>query len=698
MELINFRQFYGHNRIDFADGRHGRNVTVFHGYNGAGKTALLNAFVWCLYGETTPDLEEPGKLENEKAISEAPAGSDLEVKVKLVFEEHSKKYVAQRWRKSTRTGEARSVKLRESELSLMCLDHDGQLVQTDHTQELQQLRLERILPKELYPFFFFNGERVERLARKEAYTSVEHGVKTLLDIEIYERGARHLGKDVSSMLSEELKKMGSNEIQELIQRETSISEDQEETLKEIDEMKANLEAIHDEISQLEHKQAQIANLAELTRKREDLRDKRTLVLDQVQRVESNLAHAVSKDGYLAFATRAFDATSELVEDARERGELPARIKPRFVDDLLEGGRCICGRPLIDGEAPHQHLVEWKKETGVAYLEEAIAHTAADVDNMSKRREDYFESIRRTMEGLEEAQSQLKRIEKDLALIDEQVDEDSQEHEQAARIADQLKQLNRDSVIVQSKIEDRKEHFEGLKKQMAEVKKLIKEQKQQDRNARLIQHQKDVVERLASVLRQVAEIKKDDVRQSLDTQIKDIWRDAAIKDYTASINKQYKLILTKRVNGVEQPVTGASTGEKQVLALSFVASLVKKLNDNYKEASERPQAMAGLPSGSQHPLIMDSPFGSLEDDYREKVARWLPNLANQVVIMVSKTQWRNEVERTVESRIGKQYILELHTSKENAGRNITLRGQPHPYVVQDNDPAEHTRIVPVEREM
>ncbi|PLO83493.1 hypothetical protein CWN03_20360, partial [Klebsiella quasipneumoniae] len=55
LEINNFRQFYGKQSIDFAvDPEHG--VTLIHGENNGGKTALLNALRWCLYEETTENL------------------------------------------------------------------------------------------------------------------------------------------------------------------------------------------------------------------------------------------------------------------------------------------------------------------------------------------------------------------------------------------------------------------------------------------------------------------------------------------------------------------------------------------------------------------------------------------------------------------------------------------------------------------
>lgn len=57
LQLENFRQFFGTQSLEFAS-KPDRNVTLIHGFNGAGKTALLNAFIWCLYGKTTPDFED----------------------------------------------------------------------------------------------------------------------------------------------------------------------------------------------------------------------------------------------------------------------------------------------------------------------------------------------------------------------------------------------------------------------------------------------------------------------------------------------------------------------------------------------------------------------------------------------------------------------------------------------------------------
>jgi len=49
IKLKNFRQYYGEQLITFSCDSH-RNVTVFLGDNTSGKTTLVQAFIWALYG------------------------------------------------------------------------------------------------------------------------------------------------------------------------------------------------------------------------------------------------------------------------------------------------------------------------------------------------------------------------------------------------------------------------------------------------------------------------------------------------------------------------------------------------------------------------------------------------------------------------------------------------------------------------
>ena len=103
-----------------------------------------------------------------------------------------------------------------------------------------------------------------------------------------------------------------------------------------------------------------------------------------------------------------------------------------------------------------------------------------------------------------------------------------------------------------------------------------------------------------------------------------------------------------------------------------------------------------PDGGNYPMVMDSPFGSLDETYRRQVARSLPTLANQLVVLVSKTQWRGEVAEEMADYIGRQYVLVYNSPKPDVEADaIALNGEPYPLVRFSPNEFEYTEIIEVE---
>lgn len=683
LALQNFRQFYGEQSCEFATGDDpSRVVTVFHGYNGAGKTALLNALVWCLYGTTTPDFQAPDKLENEGAIAEAPIGSEITVAVSLVFDRPDGQYRVRRARVSVKEG-ATQIRQKSQTLDLFRTDETGELKPVEDNDVKRQKRISQFLPNTLYPFFFFNGERVERIANEDAYNSVEAGVKTLLDIAIFERGEKHLRTQVERELTAALQQLGDAELVKVAKELEELEKAGEVIADRAQLHLKNLQALSIEISDIESKQEKIQHLADLTKDRDRLRaDEERNGLEILEAKKRFLA-ALSKSGYLAFSEGILASTETLIADARRRGDIPAKIKPQFVDDLLAAKECICGTVIVEGTKEHARLLSWRDQTGLADLEEHISSTSASIGRLRERRDDYREASSQFSKDMQSLLSSRKSIRSDLAVIEEKLG-DPAHGEDAARLQETLKRLQRQREDTKAEIIVCQRDASNNEEKQAELKRKIRTLQTQNERAALVKRQLEAIDHVADALASLTRIQKEDVRRALDESIRLIWDDAAIKQYEASVTEDYRLLLSKQVGGTQVPVIGASTGEKQVLALSFVGSLVKKARENFGQSY-------GVQVGGYYPLVMDSPFGSLEDDYRAKVAEWVPKLADQIVVLVSRSQWRSEVENAMKGRIGKEFILELHTAKEGANRDIEIHGVKHPYVVSSLDPIEKTII-------
>ncbi len=171
-------------------------------------------------------------------------------------------------------------------------------------------------------------------------------------------------------------------------------------------------------------------------------------------------------------------------------------------------------------------------------------------------------------------------------------------------------------------------------------------------------------------------------------MREIFDSISFTPYIPQLSPNYELTLIEQTSGKPLKVA-ASTGENQILSLSFVGAII----DRVREWSQRNTLMG--PDSSTFPIVMDSPFGSLDRIYRKQVAKVIPQLANQLVILVTKTQWRQEVEAEMANLVDRQYVLIYHSPKPDCQKDwLKLYGTNYPLVCQSENQFEYTEIISV----
>ena len=73
IKLTNFRQFRGEQTFDLRSDAL-KPVSLLFGANGAGKTAVLNAFTWALYDLLSDDVEEQNRMVTDSVWRLLPMG------------------------------------------------------------------------------------------------------------------------------------------------------------------------------------------------------------------------------------------------------------------------------------------------------------------------------------------------------------------------------------------------------------------------------------------------------------------------------------------------------------------------------------------------------------------------------------------------------------------------------------------------
>ena len=200
ISLTNFRQFKGTQTFGL-DPVGDRSTVVLFGANGSGKTTLLNAFTWVLYGRLSDDVEVQERMITDVVWRHAPIGSMIEIAVELEFEHQARRYRVRRLAVARKESDDQPAL--SPTVSLWVTEPDG----SSSEMPAPQQNIDLILPPRLSRFFFFNGERIEKLAKRGAYSEVREDIKTLLGIAQVERSLDHLPK-VERKLGADVRKHG----------------------------------------------------------------------------------------------------------------------------------------------------------------------------------------------------------------------------------------------------------------------------------------------------------------------------------------------------------------------------------------------------------------------------------------------------------------------------------------------------------
>ncbi len=686
LKLTNFRQFPGEQNLLFST-EAGKNVTVIHGFNGAGKTTLLNAFTWALYGICTPDFEHPDKLETESAFSALAPDDVMDVAVKLVFEEShtgsKRKFLAERRMQVRKNNDGTRTILREPTLSVHSVEEDGSTQESGNPQDT----IDAILPQELCPFFFFNGEHIHELARPEAYERIDSAVRTLLDLTPIERAIQHLSGKITGDLTNEVAIHAAADIQEAKKELDQLEQEETRLNGKASQLKRNLEALETEKEAIDSKLALIPEVKGLKLQRDEMDNRRKAVVQNLQDLRTELAKNISRHGYSLLAPRIFQEAARVLDEARTKGQLPGPIKRQFVDDLLARHECICLRPLEDGADARKAVEEWRSQTHTDELEALAGVTSAGVSALRSRSDQCRSDIR-------DCVSRKDELQRNLQFVREQLDDISNKilSQQSSEDPDKLEARRREieDQITTVKLERSQGDTElkGIADKIREAKRKIEQCQIADQAGLLAQRRLAAVSHVRDALGQILDYRYRDIYADLAKRLEEVWSSISIKNYSARLSSDFRLQLTKMIGTRQEPVIGASTGEKQVLCLAFVAAL----GDKARSTHESQQDGQALFKGGLYPIVIDSGFGTLEIDYRRDVTRWITSLAPQLIIMVSESQWRKEVEEEMSRSIGKEYVLKYETPKQKS-RMISLGGREYPYVVQSDD--GHERAVFVE---
>lgn len=685
MVIKDFRPFYGTQELSFSHGKN-RNVTVVHAENGLGKTALLNALLWALYGKDglTEDVEQPDRIINEVAAANGKdSPTDTYAEVIVFFDHDDDEFILRR--KLTLANQTADASKTELRLEFI---RGGQTYTEKGTPTEVQNRISSILPQGISPYLFFNGERMNYLGSSSNQGDIKNAIHQMLGLNLLQRTIDDLeSHSVAGRFKKELREDADDNMQRLLDELEKIEKQRDSAKSAIANGEKEVAALQNDIDKISAKLEANRDVQELQKERRALEDEIKKLDVQIAEAEKGLRRLISEDAMFLFTEDLVREGRAITSRLRSEGRIPARVLKDFIQDLLNAEECICKRPLKRGSPEFQAVLAQLEASPDASFNEAVSsldNALGAMDGKAEHARRHLKDAHVNFEQLREYHrlkvARIKEISETIGDKDDEEIRDLESRREAAR-------MKKDQLLSEKGRE--LERIDQANKAIVELNQKIDACKQQVGKADLARRRLSMTEKVAELLRKMLEAETQRFLVVLRQEIRTNFSKINFKgDWQAYLTDDFRLEIQKKVGG-EVREAAKSTGENQIAAFAFIGSLValaKRLGD------EAP-IMKGV-QGGEFPLVMDSPFGALGEAFRDAVARMLPDLAPQVVVFVSPTQWKGEVERNLAPRTNKRYLLQYHgpNPPKNLAENVELGGSVIPQIVQAD--LEMTQIVEV----
>jgi len=608
-------------------------------------------------------MEHPERLVTDLVWQSASFGEDVRVYVEVEFEHEGDYYRAQRAAKIRKEEGARRAP--SADLKLW-VTKDGQ----NRTVDAPQQKMESILPQHLSRFFFFNGERIEKLVEAQAYAEVKKDINSLLGLEQVERALQHLPK-LERKLGAELRKHGGAQAAELQEQIEAKEEKLERARAERDNLRDGLATITEEHGKVRELLLQHSAAGPLQAQRDQAEDQLRKARADFEKHRLAYQYQVGTRGYLAFIGPLSRDAADLAAGLHERGSLPAPLKRDFVDSLIEDARCICGTELGPGTAALRHVEDWRARAGLAEVEAAWQRLDGEVKRVGEARSQLRNRLQELSADQQNDREAISRWEGQLTELEEKVKKIPVE--EVARLESRREQLQAKMNEENRKIGATENSIADLQAEIGTLRNGLKAAEISDAVAQKARRRLDLVSSISNALREILQIRSADMQARLDAKVKEVFAQITVKPYYPELTDDFELgLYQQHPDGSVLPVP-KSTGENQILSLSFVAAvsqLAREVAQGRDESSD----------SGEFPIVMDAAFGSLDENYKRDVAYALARLAPQMIVMVSKSQGQGEVFDQLRPHCSNLGVIVAHmTSTATNSENIELGGYEYPYI-------------------
>ena len=648
--LENFRPYYGRVNFEFCSGE--KNITLLKAENGSGKTTLLEAIKWGLYGDNlnltagNPKQFGASSFVNKKYLSENKGKVSAKVILTIVGKV-SEEAVEEEYTI------IREIVFENDAFIATNLTLKTKTGEINNSQEI----IDKLLPKEID--FFVDGERLEKIApekdnvrkiKNERVEVLKESINRVLGIKSLENAVSDVAKIHKEFEKEYLESSKSEKniveltkkIDEFRTKEKEKKYQKEEKEKEVEVLKERREKFNEKyeeiLTQSQEDEKIKIKIDSFQKKKLELEKKENLILNRYKKLLSIKGVEIISDTILNNAFK-------IVEEKKNKGEIPSRYEKEFLEELLELKTCICGASLEKDTENYIKIKEKLEKAASKESREKISEIFFILKNRDKKKR--LLDINQIKKELVEIKQNKAEAEEELEKLLQKSNYDLQVEFQ--NIKSQIKEIESKENILHKQIGSIELELENIKKELNSLAISKQEADKKNEKSKRERLKRDFAYKILLDFETLKKHKETQGRDGLKKKIEEVYSQINKKGYQVELTEDF----TFKIYDSDGKEAGTSKGEAKNKALSFIGGLIyyakelNKQNNNSEIESD----------GGIYPLVLDAPYGDLDNEYRLDFTKMLPVLSEQIIVMVSSGQWNSKIEEVVKNKIGKKYILE-----------------------------------------
>ena len=630
--MKNWMIYGGHQTVGFATGV--ENVSIIFGENMHGKTTLLNAIRWCLYGSA---INRQGREMPLKDLINtiAQRAGEIDVSVALKFEVDESVYELYR-------------KLDFSQISpsmTKTLKIDGRLIEGGKVED----QIEEVLPQQISQFMLFDGELLRNFENlvvavgSAQATGIKNAIEETLGIPLLKQAYENALEVAKTLKKESNKELANNASATLIagkirdlelRKDTAVEEKQDLEAQranfeeEINDLSETLHDTEQAVKLIENKKGFQSQLSGVEARQEVTRSAlrimsgnlwlspiRKIIAPRIESYEEKLRQVRQK------AEKQSEKTVQIMrlEKSLDQKNCPtcgSDISPKKIDEMQIELKVLKDEVIADGDLEELRYELNSKIRALQFLP-AIA-------DETERYKAHIETDKQHESDILDLENKILFVEQNLKGVDQQTSLSTRQKYDA---------LTGEVAILKNELQKLEMKITNYDNDIQLIRKSTDYQKLSGSSDAISRTEQ--AEQIRDILSNAIALYRDELRASVESRATKTFKNLTTETTfdKLEINESYGLSLI-----VDGETVNRSAGAEQIVAMS----LIEALNHHGRRKG---------------PMIMDTPVGRLDNSHRKNILCYLPKVVTQLAIFAHSGEVLEDSDLIDPRVIGARYKID-----------------------------------------